>query len=659
MPKSATLYPITIFLSAFLLFLIQPMIARRILPAFGGSTAVWTTCMLMFQLLLLAGYFYADRVARMRPGGRMHAGILTASLLPLPYLWSIDPARWSAPGTDPALGVIAVLSLTVGAQYFLLSTTGPLVQSWFAREFRAETPYRLYAISNIGSFLGLVAYPLAIEPALGVADQLRLWAGGYALLVLFCGFIGWRSARWEAVAGTAGNEEPIPWNVKIWWLIYPAIASALLLSVTNHMTQNVTPVPFLWVLTLTLYLLTFVFCFDRRTWYRPAVFHPLAIVSLASMGYGLAKLEPGASLFSAVPLFALGLFFVCMYLHGETAARKPASGRLTEFYLMLALGSAGGAMLVALVAPRTLDGIYEFPIALTLCALVALFQNYRRHWITDIAWAASAVIVVSYSTAEVQAYASDSRVRVRNFYGALRVHEKNSLRSIMHGVVNHGNQSLKSESRREPTTYYGRTSGVGLAIEQFRRPGFRVGLIGLGAGTLAAYSRKGEYFRFYEINPQVLDLAEREFTYLRDAEGAVEVVIGDGRLMLEREDPQNFDLIVLDAFSGDSIPVHLLTREAMALYARHLAPHGAIACHISNMVLDLRPVVAANAKAMRRPAWFLADPGVPEKNSTLSFWALIPMDSSVTVPRFERLQDRAGLPQWTDDYSNLIQILRR
>lgn len=653
------MYAVTIFLSAFLLFLVQPMIARRILPAFGGSTAVWTTCMLFFQFLLLFGYFYADRVARMQPGGRMHAGVLTASLLPVPYLWSIDPNSWATPGADPAFGVIALLGATVGAPYFLLSTTGPLVQSWFAREHREEAPYWLYAVSNVGSFLGLVVYPAVIEPFFGVSEQLRGWAGGYALLVLLCGWLGWRSGRFSVVAGAIESGEVITWRERIWWLAYPAIASALLLSVTNHMTQNVAPIPFLWVLPLTLYLLTFVFCFDKRSWYRPSVFHPLAIVSLAAMGWGMVKIDASNTVTVAVPLFAAGLFFVCMFLHGETAARKPSAARLTEFYLMLSVGGAAGAMLVALVAPRTLDGIYEMPIALTACALVALFQNYRKHWVTDMAWAASAVIVLASSTADIQAYASESKIRVRNFYGALRVNEKDSMRSIMHGVVNHGNQSMKPEARREPTTYYGRTSGVGVAMEKFRRPGFRVGLIGLGAGTLAAYAKKGEYFRFYEINPQVLDLAEREFSYLRDAEGAVEVVIGDGRLMLEREAPQNFDLLVLDAFSGDSIPVHLLTREAMASYRRHLKPDGAIAVHISNMVLDLRAVIAGNARAMDRPAYFLADSGDAAKHVSLSHWAVIALDPTVTLPRFDKLEDRGGLRLWTDDYSNLIQILRR
>lgn len=657
--RAPALYAVTIFLSAFLLFLVQPMIARRILPAFGGSTAVWTTCMLFFQFLLLFGYFYADRVARMQTGGRMHAGVLTASLLPLPYLWRIDPNGWAHATSDPALWVIALLGATVGAPYFLLSTTGPLVQSWFAREHREEAPYWLYAVSNVGSFLGLLAYPLVIEPFFGVSDQLRGWAGGYVLLVLTCAWLGWRSRRYSVVAGAVETAQPVSWRVRIWWLVYPAIASALLLSVTNHMTQNVAPMPFLWVLPLTLYLLTFVFCFDKRSWYRPTIFHPLAMVSLAAMGWGMVKIDASNTVMVSVPVFAVGLFFVCMFLHGETAARKPAAERLTEFYLMLSLGGAAGALLVALVAPRTFDGIYEMPVALTACALVALFQNYRKHWMTDMAWAASAVIVLASATAEIHAYASESKVRVRNFYGALRVNEKDSMRSIMHGVVNHGYQSMKPEARREPTIYYGRASGVGVAMEKFRRPGFRVGLIGLGAGTLAVYAKKGEYFRFYEINPQVLELAEREFTYLRDAEGAVEVVVGDGRLMLEREAPQNFDLLVLDAFNGDSIPVHLLTREAMASYRRHLKPDGAIAVHISNMVLDLRPVIAGHARAMERPAWFLADPGDSAKHSSLSHWAVITLDPAVEMPRFEKLQDQGGLRLWTDDYSNLIQILRR
>ncbi|MBM3739278.1 MAG: hypothetical protein FJW39_26195 [Acidobacteria bacterium] len=649
-------------MSSFLLFLVQPMIARRILPAFGGSTAVWTTCMLFFQFVLLAGYLYSDRIARRSHGGRIHAALLALGVASVPLIWVVDPVAWAGSGGDPVWSVLAVLAVSVGIPYFLLSTTGPLVQAWFGREHPGQIPYRLFSLSNFGSFAGLLSYPVLIEPSLGVSVQLRGWAAGFACFAALCAWLGWRSARFNAAAGpqeeSSTGAEPSAGDQAL-WIALAAAASALLLSVTNHITQNIAPIPFLWVLPLTLYLLTFVLCFGKSSWTRGRkLIQTLAVAALGAMTYVIVHVDPDKTVTLAIPVLLVGLFIVCTYCHGELAARKPPASQLTRFYLMLSIGGAAGALLVAIAAPRLLKGVYELPIALCACAALALMVNYKKHWLTDIAWTAACVATLAVTYGSVTAYADGTRVMMRNFYGAVRVTELKQVRSIIHGTINHGVQRMDPPLRKQPTTYYGRTSGGGLAIEAARRPGAKVGVIGLGAGTLAVYANPGDHYKFYEINPEVVDLAHAEFTFLRDCAGKTEVLTGDGRLLLAAEPPQQYDVLVVDAFSGDSIPVHLLTREATELYRKHLRPDGILAMHISNTHLDLQPVVARLAGTLGRPAFLVENQPDPQNHVSLAYWAVIPMPGR-EITFGKRLPAPPGVPVWTDDFSNLVQVLRR
>jgi SAM-dependent methyltransferase len=430
----------------------------------------------------------------------------------------------------------------------------------------------------------------------------------------------------------------------------------------------VAAIPFLWILPLALYLLSFILCFDSEIWYRRRVFSGLLAVALGGMCYALTQWEGSETVKVVIPLFSAGLFICCMFCHGELARLKPHSRYLTSFYLMISLGGALGGLFVGWLAPRLFHGYFELPVGIFACTLLALvvFRD-QKQWMF-MAWAALAVTVLVFLALKERDTAAGARVMVRNFYGGLRVTDSGDLRkedatrTLVHGTITHGLQFLAPASRRLPTTYYGRQSGVGLAIENCRHSGERVGVIGLGVGTLACYGQPGDYYRFYEINPLVIDVARREFTYLRDSPAQVDVVLGDARLSLEREPSQNFDVLAVDAFSSDSIPVHLLTREAFQLYFHHLKPQGVLAVHISNTHLDLAPVVQSEAAALHKEA-LLFDTEDDEQEVYGATWVLLAGQKEVMQkPAFRDagtpLKPRPSLRLWTDDYSNLFQILK-
>ncbi|MBK5293646.1 MAG: fused MFS/spermidine synthase [Acidobacteriia bacterium] len=623
--RTPWLYSITIFLSAFLLFLVQPMVARRILPWFGGANSVWTTCMLFFQALLLGGYFYSHKLITVRGGGVWHILLLGWGAAMAPLLWLVRAPE----GGSPILAVLQTLIVAAGVPYIVLSSTGPLIQAWFARRYPSTPPYGLFALSNTGSLLGLLAYPLLIEPWIGVEMQLRVWAAGFAVFAVCCGWIAWqarnlRPAFSETVGKLSSAVREAPEHPWVSYIVLPALSSALLLAVTNHLTQNIAPIPFLWVLPLTIYLLTFILCFDRRELYSPALFHPLTMVALGGMVWTTLQMDPESTVRLAIPVFSGGLFVVCMFCHGELARRKPEAAQLTRFYLMLSVGGATGALLVAVGAPYLLKGIFELPIVLTVCAMVALFLNYRKHWVTDLLWTATAVGVLVGASLHILAISAGNLHMSRNFYGAIRVTESGGARHMIHGTVRHGIQFLEEARRLQPTAYYGRQSGIGQLLLQ--KPSPRVGVIGLGVGTLAVYARPGDEYTFYELDPQVVECAQRDFTFLSSSKGRIRLITGDGRLSVERETSRRFDVLAVDAFSGDSIPVHLITREAFQLYRRRLKADGVLAIHISNSSLDLSPVAAGLAQDMGRPSYLVADPGSSGQHTTASYWALIPMN---------------------------------
>lgn len=677
------LYAATIFLSAFLLFLVQPIIAKQILPWFGGSASVWATCLVFFQTVLLFGYAYADwstRALKPRTAAALHVAALLGSLALLPIIPDLQWKPGADEATGPALSILALLGATIGLQYFLLATTSPLLQAWFWRRFHHAVPYRLFALSNFASLLALLFYPVLIEPVFTLLQQSIAWSTAYGVFALLCAATAIATVRYArvpavsedstAVAGsTADAQGAPPWRVRLLWVALAAMSSCLLLAVTNHLTQNVPSIPFLWVVPLSLYLVTFILCFDHPRWYVRPLFLALAAVLLPLMAWFSESLE----LWIAAPLYAIGLFVLCMVCHGELYRMRPGPRHLTTFYLMIALGGALGALAIGVGAPIALRGYYELAITLGLCALLFAWRaRGATWWLTSTAVAVCAA-TIGLATYQLRDYRTDMRVMVRNFYGVVRTrdfHDPVQFRAMYHGAINHGGQYLDAEYKHLPTTYFSRTSAYGRVFESMPKGARKVGIIGLGAGALAAYGRRGDVFRFYEIDPQVAAVAVTEFSFLRDTRAQTDVILGDGRLSLEREAPQGYDLLAIDAFSGDSIPMHLITREAMAAYVRHLKPDGAIIFQATNRYVDISPVVERLAAEFGMTAVMVTDDRNNAYSSGLDYWtsrtdqiivtrnaallAAHAVSSAATV-----LEPRLDFRVWTDDFYNLLHVLKQ
>ncbi len=672
-----TLYALTIFLSAFLLFQIQPMIAKMILPWFGGSAAVWITAMLFFQTALLGGYLYAHwSVRSLKPKAQTmtHVVLLLATLFFLPVWPSL---AWKPTGDEePILRILGLLACSVGLPYFLLSTTSPLIQAWYSRRYRSALPYRLFALSNLASLLGLLAYPFLIEPYITLRQQSIVWSAAYALFMVLCIAAALRSREGEAFAendetgdteGEGAADQAPTWGEQFLWLMFAACASTLLLAVTNHLTQNVASIPFLWILPLSLYLLTFIFTFDCERLYNRKIFAWLLSITFAGMTYVFWKWDSRVDFRLVIAVFSAGLFVCCMFCHGELVKRKPAPRYLTSFYLMLSAGGALGGLLVGIVAPNLLPGYFELPIALIACAILTLVTaDYRARRLAAAVGVAAAVCVAVSGIRYIRSYCNTCLIMSRNFYGSLRVIEydkdtEDEARALIHGTVIHGKQFTEPDRRREHITYYGPDSGINLALQSLRHSPLKVGVVGLGAGSLASFAEPGDVFRFYEINPQVDKLARAEFTYLNDCRGKVETVFGDGRLALEREPSQQFDLLVADAFSGDAIPVHLIDLQAIQLYFRHLKPDGILALNITNTHLNMAPVVDKLSKTLGKYAVAVVNPDDEDREIYYARWALLsskPIQSPLITKVATPLESRPDLRVWTDDYSNLFQILK-
>lgn len=674
------IYALTIFASAFLLFLVQPIMAKQILPWFGGSAAVWTTCLMFFQLVLLAGYAYADwtvRFLKPRPQVILHVALIVISLVSLPI---IAGGGWKPDGDeDPTWLILGLLAATIGLPYFLLSTTGPLLQAWFARSYpQAKNVYRLFALSNGASLIALVAYPFVVEPYVTTYQQSIGWSFGYGLFALLCGSSALFSLRastqaaMQQAGAAAAAEGPAPRFANyLLWLTLAALGSFMLIAVTNHITHDVASVPFLWILPLTLYLLSFVLCFEGRNWYQRQIFFGPLLVIVGAMAWALHTNGGVMDIKQAIPLFAAGLFVMCMFFHGELAALKPAPRHLTGYYLMISLGGAVGGLLVGFVAPKLFSTYYEFGLGLFFTMLIAAYLARRAMVIVPVL----ALVAAGFTAYQIHTYinmlSKDARVMTRNFYGTLRVKdfgdESNleSTRRLMHGVIMHGEQFLAPARRLEPTTYYGPTAGVGriINIKRDAAKEIRVGVVGLGAGTLAVYGRPGDVYRFYEINPEVIELAKTEFTFLGSSAAKVETLLGDARLTLEREPAQAYDVLAIDAFSSDSIPTHLMTYQAMGVYLKNMKPDGVIAFHVTNRFLHLAPVVKRIADEHGLHTVLVADD--PDSGSDLANtdWVLVSRSKAVLEnPRItesmEKIGEIPGLRLWTDSFNNLFKILK-
>ena len=681
------LYALTIFVAAFLLFLVQPIIAKQLLPWFGGSAAVWTTCLVFFQCMLLAGYFYADWTTRRLTAKRqamVHLGLIAVALVLLPI---IPDASWKPGGDEePGLRILLLLAVTIGVPYFLISTTSPLVQSWIGGSHPGASTYRFFALSNLASMLALLGYPFLIEPWVTTRHQALSWSVGFVVYASLIGALAWQRMRGSATSPTqnqtanlddpAANTPPPSARDKFTWVALSGLAAVFLLSTSNHLTQNISSIPLMWVFPLALYLLTFILCFDAKDsgqgWYRRKWFVPLLAVMLCAMSWTLADNDFEYRLYWQVGVFSAGLFVACMFCHGELAAMKPHSRHLTTFYLMISIGGALGAILVGIIAPLTLPAYYELQLCISAMAALATFLLW--HQVRPLVVFIGVAITLFTAAAGWHAaseFRKDVIVMTRNFYGTLRVREtpqptmEYRRRTLIHGAISHGDQYMWSPINRDPTTYYKEKSGIGriLLLLKSQRPEIprNVGIIGLGTGTIAAYGSKGDVFRFYEINPDVITIARRDFTYLTDSNAKIEISLGDARLSLEREPAHGFDVLAIDAFSSDAIPMHLITREAMEIYEKHLNATGVIAFHVSNRYLDLKPVVKAIAESRGLNVAWVRE--TYNDGGTRSDWILLAKDKSL-LSKSEIVEGTRVIPPtpnrraWTDDFNNLLQALQ-
>lgn len=705
------------FLGAGLLFLVQPMVVKLILPSLGGSPQVWNTSMVFFQALLLVGYGYAHVSTRVLGLWRQPIAHLVVLALPLLVLPMGLPGGWRPPATgSPVVWLVGILVVSVGLPYFAVSTASPLLQRWFSATDhpRAADPYFLYAAGNVGSLAGLLAYPVLVEPNLTLDGQARLWSALYVVF-LALSVLAVRTVRRTWAGDRAEAAEPregaaltprVSWWDRGRWVFFAFVPASLLQGVTTSLTTDVASVPFLWVLPLATYLLTFVIAFGRS---RFPLAIPSALVPVAVALVVATQLLGASRLAGLVVVLHLAtLLLVGLLCHGRLAAERPAPARLTEFFLLISIGGVLGGAFNALVAPVIFDGVHEFPLALGLALLArpAPAGPRRRVWaVLAVAGIPAAYLLTDRLRSEASDLAvilacvgvallyertkltgavalagllamtvfsqNDAVLRERTFFGVLRVEDNGSFVGLRHGTTLHGRQSRDPLDRATPSSYYHPTGPVGQVFSAFAFDdrAKRVAVVGLGTGTVAAYSRPDRHFTYFEIDPAVVDIAtdSRFFTYLAGDPGRHDIVLGDARLSLVDQPDDEFGMIVLDAFSSDSIPVHLLTTEAFALYLEKLRVGGLLVVNVSNRYLDLQPVLAATAEELGLSAVVLADavvdPPAREQGKTPSTWivltqgpaALSGLERSLVPPA--DLERRDGIGAWTDDYSNLVEIL--
>lgn len=646
------LYPLLTFAGSFLLFVIQPIAGKALLPVFGGAPAVWLTCLMFFQAVLFGGYWLAHALP----------GPLVRFILPalLAVQWFAQAAP--SPAADPVTGIVWQLARTVGPVALGLSMLSPLLQRWY-RDRTGQEPYRLYAFSNAGSLLALLAYPLAIEPWLRVSHQYLGWTVAAAAVFIAILLLAPRQAQARAATTTPDAASLAA------WVALSACGSALLSATTNQLTQEVAATPFLWVLPLAVFLITFILTFESDRWYQPRLIALVAV--LATMGACMGvQLGVNLPLWARVAIYALALFAGCMVCFGELVRRRPPAEALTVFYLAIAGGGALGSFFIAVLSPLLFKQVKtEFLVTLILCLAVRFFgwrdeSDLGPARFAPPALAAAAVLVVLFKEDDV-----DVIRRTRNFFGAVQVYRGAdrqtgfATRVLTHGTIMHGVQFVEADKRQWPTTYYGRLSGVGLILSRLpnNRPA-RVGAIGLGVGTIAAYGREGDVYRFFEINRDVAEIAQRDFGYLTASPARVEIVLGDARLSLQQERAP-FDVIVVDAFSSDAIPTHLLTAECGRLYQRALAPGGALLLHISNRGLDLLPVAQGLARSMGFETMHFYRAGDARKGGQASTWVLLTQNEALLQDELLRRavtepERRREPVLWTDDFSSLWPVLK-
>jgi hypothetical protein len=705
-------YAFTLFTSAFLLFGVQPLAGRFALPWFGGTPAVWTACMLFFQAALLAGYAYSHVVAtRLNPRVQVQLHLmlvgLTVVVLAVRALLADSPVapgpEWRPTGVEGLTGrLLAMLAVTIGLPFFVLSTSAPLLQSWFARVRPGVSPYRLYALSNAGSLLALLGYPFLVEPYVARSSQGWGWGALFLLFAAGCAVCAWdvwqrgtvgASAELKADGEPRPSEEPRPglWQ-RMRWVLLSACASVLLLATTNQLSQDVAAGPFLWVLPLALYLISFILAFEHERFYSRGFWSLVLVASVAGVIRGNFE-GPHFPLGFQLLAHSGALLAGCMVCHGELYRLRPSPRHLSAFYLWVSAGGVLGGIIVSLVAPRVASTYAEYPLALVGCCFVAIVVLlWSRAGELGLARLGRGLrlFVLMGAVMGLLVMVADSRVEVRltarNFFGVVQVVEEYRddgqwhQYTLKHGAINHGFQFIAPERRLLPTSYYTPQGGLGLAITEHRRVreavglpvSLRIGVLGLGVGTTAALGRAGDTVRFYEINPKVISLARGEggyFSFLSGSAAQVEVVEGDARISLERElergEPQGFDVLALDVFSSDAIPLHLLTEEAVKLYRQHLAPHGVLVLHISNVHLDLLPITLAHARTFGMHATRVVNK--QQGDALSSTWVILSPDAEFSWGRTFRQTDstvsRLELDEpppvtWTDERSSVLPVLR-
>ncbi len=728
-PAARGLFVATILVGSFLLFLVQPMVARMALPRLGGAPNVWNSAMLVYQALLLAGYAYAHHVARLAPGRQavIHVGLLALCALTLPIALAAPGA--AAPGWE-VLWVPLLLLLTVGPVFFAVAAQAPLMQRWYSLHPGAGEPWALYAASNLGSFAGLMAYPLLAEPLFSLERQSAAWSAGYALLVLLVIACAWSRrglapALAQPDAGEPQDAAPPRWRRTAHWIALSAVPSGLMLSTTTHLTTDIFAMPLLWVIPLGIYLLSFVIAFaDNRdmAW----VFGMVAPGVVLLCG-GLAAMSDSSGGFLAAIASVLLLLSVSISLHARLYELRPGAQHLTAFYLAMSIGGALGGAFAALVAPALFDWVWEHPLlVLAAAALMPLpsLLNWRRMdgldpqmaWLAALAFvAAAALIAWMLHTVVSEQQTGPHRVfltmmlcgmgllltawralfiavlaalmlaqggvttletslsgaRSRSYFGIYTVRNDRvaKLRELVHGTTLHGLQSTDPARSREPTTYYGATSGAGLVLasaEALHGPDARIGVVGLGTGTLACYRRKDQDWTFFEIDPEVVSFSRGGvFTYLEICAPDAKIVLGDARITLGEQPRGSFDVLAIDAFSSDAIPLHLITREAIEVYLRALSRDGVIVLHISNRFVELEPVVAAIARDLGLAAGLREDEPEDRSRLTGSAWIALARDPNTIEALAQASPDApwvelsaAAKRAWTDDRASVLPFIR-
>jgi len=675
MTRTRILFGTAVFLAAFLLFLVEPIVARQLLPLLGGSAAVWITCLVFFQTALLCAYWYAHWLAR-HPRWQLHLALLAASVV-LGALWAFGGISPSTGAAHPVSTIFLALSLWIGLPFLALGATSPLLQFWWSRIEGGAIPYRLFALSNLASLLALGSYPTLIEPHLTLHTQRAAWFAGFLLFVALAGLLTLRSRAakelstqlsTEASAATSAPEAPRA--NKLLWLLLPMGASMQLSAVTSYITANIAPIPLLWILPLGVYLLSIILAFEFPRLLPRGILVRFLAVMLGGLAYMMAQVDHSVPIAIGISFFLVELLVAGLFLHAEAYRLRPQrTSESTIFYLLFAAGGALGSFLIGIAAPLVFDFNYDLAITFFITALLALAATWRSGWPQRVLWSAASTMLLVLTIWIAGVYQRGTMLAVRNFYAALRVKQNfgfpgATLRTLTNGSIEHGTQIFGTDAQRKtPTTYYAQDSGVGLALRFCCQGRPRViGVIGLGAGTIAAYGQPGDRIRFYEINPAVVPIAQNVFTYIRESGGAVTIVGGDARTELTREPPQQFDVLAVDAFTGDAIPLHLLTTEALALYRKHLARGGIIAFHISNQHVDLEPALALLAQSAGMKAMRFSSAANDDRDEFGAYWVLLTDDAAFFAQPDVAAAGRApvfrpGLRLWTDDYSSLLPLL--